>query len=98
VSGVSLSLVDKLSSRFLQTLNESSYSANYYQAAANSLCSIGLWVFVEGNTIPESTLGKVSLSTTGFGLGGTGNKGAVGARLAIDRGQGSGESRWETFT
>ena len=98
VSGLSVPLVDKLRSRFLETLNDSADSSTYYHIASESLCSIGLWVFADQQSVPRSKLGKVVLSTTGFGAGGTGNKGAVGARILLDRGEVEGNNQWESFT
>lgn len=98
MSGLSVPLVDKLSSRFLETLNDHPDPSTYYHVASESLCSIGLWVFAEKTSVPRSQLGKVVLSTTGFGAGGTGNKGAVGARVLLDRGAVDGQSQWESFT
>ena len=59
-------LVDKLSSRFLENLNDATDSSTYYQVASESLCSIGLWVFAEEQSVPKSKLGKVVLSTLVF--------------------------------
>jgi hypothetical protein len=89
--------IQSLLSSHATSLSPNKAHEEYLLTARASHGGHALWVFARESTLGrDGRLGKALTSRLGLFYGGMGNKGAVGVRLPIRRGDG--EGGWEVFT
>jgi hypothetical protein len=87
--------IESLLSSHASSLSQDKVREKYTLVSRVSHGGNALWVFARDNTT-KGRLGKPINATLGLFWGGMGNKGAVGVRLPIRRGEK--ENGWETLT